>query len=210
MNDTLSLPRETWRNEILVAMQQTVNPSIVNHCVRSFLWARLYAEHIGALSDSAYDEGLLFAACVGHDLSTGTLGRGTSRFEVEGADLVAEILTRHNLAATEVDQVWEAIALHTSDQIAERRGLITRLTYEGIYIDFGKNADLVAERAKQIHDAFPRLKMVRSLTDGIVAHAALGENAVPRYSIAFNLIRERDTDGETFMERNVSEGPWGE
>ncbi|WP_019072434.1 HD domain-containing protein [Streptomyces hokutonensis] len=210
MNDTLSLPTGTWHNEILVAMQQTVNPSVVNHCIRSFLWARLYAEHIGALDDAAYDENLLFAACVGHDLSTGTLGKGTSRFEVEGADLVADILTRHHLAAADVDRVWEAIALHTSDQIAERRGLITRLTYEGIYIDFGKNADLVTDWATQVHHAFPRLKMVRSLTDVIVAHAALSENAVPRYGIAFNLVRERETDGETFMERTVSQGPWGE
>ncbi|WP_316770616.1 HD domain-containing protein [Streptomyces sasae] len=210
MNDRVSLPTGIWQNEILTAMQQTVNPSVVNHCIRSFLWARLYAEHIGALDDGAYDENLLFAACIGHDLSTGTLGKGTSRFEVEGADLVAEILTRYNLAAADVDQVWEAIALHTSDQIAERRGLIARLTYEGIYIDFGKNAGLVTEWATRVHDAFPRLKMVRSLTDVIVAHAALSENAAPRYGIAFNLIRERETDGETFMERTVSGGPWGE
>ncbi|MER6082346.1 HD domain-containing protein [Streptomyces sp. NPDC001833] len=210
MNDRVGLPTGIWQNEILTAMQQTVNPSVVDHCIRSFLWARLYAEHIGALDDGAYDENLLFAACIGHDLSTGTLGKGTSRFEVEGADLVAEILTRNNLAAADVDQVWEAIALHTSDQIAERRGLIARLTYEGIYIDFGKNAGLVTEWATRVHDAFPRLKMVRSLTDVIVAHAALSENAAPRYGIAFNLIREREADGETFMERTVSGGPWGE
>jgi len=68
---------------------------IAGHSIRSFLFARLIAEQEGAVPDAAYDEDLLFAACVLHDLALGRLGVGTARFEVEGADLAASVLTEH-------------------------------------------------------------------------------------------------------------------
>jgi hypothetical protein len=52
----------------------------------------LLAEHEGALNDAAYDEDLLFAAAVMHDLGLGEHAQGRARFEVEGADLAAEVL----------------------------------------------------------------------------------------------------------------------
>lgn len=74
----------------------------------------MVAEQEGSLSDAAYDEDLLFAACVMHDLGLGALAAGKARFEVEGADLAASVLTEHDVSAADVDRVWEAIALHSS------------------------------------------------------------------------------------------------
>ncbi|MEW1780518.1 HD domain-containing protein [Streptomyces sp. NPDC086777] len=210
MNDALALPSSPLATAVMSEVRSLVHPSLVNHCVRSFLWARLYGEYLGALNDAAYDEDLLFAACVAHDLGTSPLAQGKLRFEVEGADLAAALVTRLGVSAADADRVWEAIALHTSPQIAEKRGLLTVLAYEGIYIDFGKNADLVSEWAERIHDTYPRLKMARTLTDMVLAHAALSEGAAPRYGIAWELVRERAAEGMTFMERAVAAGPWGE
>jgi hypothetical protein len=123
--------------------------------------------------DDAYDRDLLFAATVLHDLGTGALAKGEARFEVEGADLAADVLRGHGVAEPDIDRVWEAIALHTSPGIAKRRGLLAYLTREGVGIDFGRHPEIVSAWAPRIHAAYPRLAMVRSLVDAIVERAAL-------------------------------------
>ncbi|MEV6639139.1 hypothetical protein [Amycolatopsis sp. NPDC051371] len=138
-----------------------------------------------------------------------TLAPHRARFEVEGAELAAELLTSHGVAASDVDRVWEAIALHTSPGIAERRGLLAYLTREGVGIDFGRNAHVVADRHERIHERHPRLSMVSSLVDAIVEHAARAEAAAPRYSIAGELVRERREAGVTELERAAAGCPWG-
>ncbi|MGY4768895.1 HD domain-containing protein [Kribbella sp. CWNU-51] len=176
MTVTLELPTGPLADAALHTVQSSLSASIANHSVRSFFFAQLLAEHEGV----AYDHDLLFAATVMHDLGVGDLAPGETRFEVEGADLAAAVLTDHGVDTADVDRVWEAIALHTSPGIAERRGLLAYLTRGGISIDFGLNTDLVADREKEIHHAYPRLAMVHSLTDAIVRQAARSPAAAPR------------------------------
>jgi hypothetical protein len=128
---------------------------------------------------------------------------------VEGADLAAELLTRHGVTARDVDRVWEAIALHSSPGIAERRGLLAYLTREGIRMDFGHKAEVVMSQGQRIHAEYPRLNMVKSLTDSIVAHAARSTAAAPRYSLPAELARERKEHGVSSMELAASSSPWG-
>lgn len=209
MTDFLALPTGPLADTILATVRSTESPAVANHSVRSFLFARLLAEHEASLDDAAYDAGLLFAATVLHDLGVGTLAPGKTRFEVEGADLAAELLTENGVGAPQVDLVWEAIALHTSPGIAERRGLLAYLTREGVGTDFGRNAHVVTGRHKRIHEEHPRLSMVPSLVDAIVEHAARAEEATaPRYSIAGELLRERREAGVTGLERATAGTPW--
>lgn len=211
MTDFLALPAGPLADTILATARATESPSVANHSIRSFLFARLLAEHEGCLDDAAYDAELLFAATVLHDLGVGTLAPGRTRFEVEGADLAAELLTSHGVGRPDADRVWEAIALHTSPGIAERRGLLAYLTREGVGIDFGRNAHVVADRHERIHEQHPRLSMVPSLVDAIVEHAARAEGAAaPRYSIAGELVRERGEAGVTELERAAAGCPWGD
>ncbi|SEF19913.1 HD domain-containing protein [Amycolatopsis pretoriensis] len=206
MTDFLALPAGPLADTILATVRKTESPAVANHSVRSFLFARLLAEHEGCV---AYDAELLFAATVLHDLGLGTLAPGRTRFEVEGADLAAELLTEHGVDAPRVDLVWEAIALHTSPGIAERRGLLAYLTREGVGIDFGRKAHVVTGRHERIHEEHPRLSMVPSLVDAIVEHAARAEEAAaPRYSIAGELLRERREAGVTGLERATAGTPW--
>jgi HD domain len=210
MTFTLDLPAGPLADAVLRTVQSSESASIANHSVRSFFFAQLLAEHEGALDDAAYDRDLLFAATVMHDLGAGDLAHGDARFEVEGADLAAALLTEHGVGAGDVDRVWEAIALHTSPGIAERRGLLAYLTREGVGTDFGRNAELVADWEKEIHGAYPRLAMVRSLTDAIVERAARSAAAAPRYSLGGELLRERRADGITALELAAASSPWGE
>ena len=192
MNDILGLPAGPLAEASLALVRTSESRPIVDHSIRSFLFARLVAEEEGALSDAAYDEDLLFAATVMHDLGLGVHAQGQGRFEVEGADLAAGVLREHGVAEADVDRVWEAIALHSSIGIADRRGLLTYLTHKGVFIDVGRVADAVADRLRQeVFTAYPRPTGDRSIVDAIVAHAIRSEACAPPGSLAFELLRQR-------------------
>ena len=99
MDDILVLPTGPLAGASLALVRSTESRPIADHSIRSFIFARLLAEHEGALNDAAYDEELLFAAAVMHDLGLGEHAQGQARFEVEGADLAAEVLWGHDPAA---------------------------------------------------------------------------------------------------------------
>ncbi|MFB6892489.1 HD domain-containing protein [Kitasatospora sp. NPDC056327] len=210
MDFSLDLPTGPLAEAVLAAARASESPAVANHSVRSFLFAQILAAHEGCLEDSAYDRDLLFAATVLHDLGAGDLAAGEARFEVEGADLAAALLRRHAVPEADVDRVWEAIALHTSPGIAERRGLLCHLTREGVGTDFGRNAEIVARWEKRIHAAHPRLRMVRSLVDAIVERAARSEAAALRYTLGGELLHERRAAGVTTLELAAASCPWGE
>lgn len=191
MDNALTLPTGPLADAGLALVRQSVSTEIADHSIRSFLFARLIAEQEGALDDAAYDEDLLFAACALHDLALGPLGVGTARFEVEGADLAASVLTEHGVAAADIDRVWEAIALHSLAGIADRRGLLTYLTHKGIFTDAGTFTDLEAEQLQEVFAVYPRPAGAAFIVDAIVEHAARSEAAAPRYSMGAELLRQR-------------------
>ena len=191
MNDILVLPTGALADSSLATARSSVSRSIFDHSIRSFLFARLLADHEGSLHDADYDEDLLFAATVMHDLGLGERAPGEARFEVEGADLAAAVLRRHGVTERDIDRVWEAIALHASLGIAHRRGLLTSLTHKGVFIDAGRLSDAVADRLRrEIFNAYPRPAGDRSIADAIVAHATRSEAAAPPGSLAFELLRQ--------------------
>jgi hypothetical protein len=130
-----------------------------------------------------------------HDLGLGTLAPGGARFEVEGADLAASLLTKHGVAAADVDRVWEAIALHSTMGIADRRGLLTYLTHRGVFIDGGRYGGVPDAQVQQIYAKYPRPAGNGFLQDAIVAHASRSAAAAPPYSIAAELLRQRRAAG---------------
>ncbi|MER5756912.1 hypothetical protein [Streptomyces sp. NPDC002088] len=89
----LALPSGPLVEASLAAARAAVHPSVLNHCIRGFYWSRLFAAHKGVLNDAEYNEELLFAANVLHDLGTGPDAPGLLRFEIESADLAAALLT---------------------------------------------------------------------------------------------------------------------
>ena len=191
--------------------QSTESPSVFNHSVRSYLFGELLAAHEGMRPGAEYDREALFLGCVLHDLGVGTAAPGKQRFEVEGADLAAALLTEHDCQRAVVDGVWEAIALHSSPGIAERRGPLCYLVRLGVGMDFGLAADFIDDQAAAaIHARYPRLSMATSLMDAIVAHALRSPEAAPPYSLPAGVLRERNTDGVTLLELAASHGRWGD
>ncbi len=187
-------------------------PPIAYHSVRSYLFARLLATQRQIDADRDYDDELLFASCVLHDLGLSAQGDGDQRFEVDGADVAASFLTAQGLPAAQVDLVWEAIALHTTAGIAERRGALCWLTRGGIGMDFGQGVDDVSDSdATAIHAAYPRQSMATVLVDAITAQVLAKPTKAPPYSLADALVRERrEPPHVTRLERAAAASRWGE
>ncbi|AGB23921.1 HD domain-containing protein [Mycobacterium sp. JS623] len=104
-------------SEIACAAKQfvyDVSPAFVaQHSLHSYLYDRELAAAKGLQPDVGYDDELVFLSCMLHDLGVGSRARGQQRFEVEGADLAAELLIAHGVSTSDVDRVWEAIeAIH--------------------------------------------------------------------------------------------------
>lgn len=163
--------------------------AILNHSVRTYL----HATRIAHDRDVDHPTDLLFLACVLHDIGTADAYDGTARFEVDGADAAARFLTGQGFDADAVDQVWEAIALHTSPHIAERRGPVTMLTRLGVLADFdAANTDAFADR-------YPRLDVERVLTGAVVAQALRNPAKAPASTWPGGLYRSYLAgDGDAF------------
>ena len=214
----ITLPSTVLAADALELVLRTESPAIANHSVRSYLFARLLAPHIGLAAGRDFDEELLFLSCVLHDVGLSTLGKRNTRFEVDGADRAAEFLSGQGVEADRVDAVWEAIALHNSFAIAERRGALSSLTYQGVAIDFGGTlglpdthlAAVTAEIGAVIHAAYPRFDMVTSIVDAVADHAAADPRNAPRYTSPGEILRERNDLGITYVEELAGkESRWG-
>ncbi|WP_329479316.1 HD domain-containing protein [Kribbella sp. NBC_01484] len=198
------------RRAVELAVSAESEP-VANHSIRSYLFATLLAEHEGLKPGVDFEADLLFYACVLHDLGTSPSVPGKQRFEVEGADMAAEFLTEHGYGAHEIDPVWEAIALHTTPGIAERRGVLTNLTRRGVAVDFGVGAEFMTDaQGEVVHQRYPRLNVVTVLVDEIVRHAARSPQAAARYTPGGELTRERKELGApTSLELVATASRWG-
>ena len=206
-----ALPDTSVAQAAIRLAQSTESPSVFNHSVRSYLFGELVAAHEGMRPGADYDGDALFLGCVLHDLGAGSAAPGKARFEVEGADLAAALLTEHGCERTLVDGVWEAIALHTSMGIADRFGPLCHLVRSGVGVDFGRNAEFIDEEiAVAIHSRYPRLSMAATLLDAIAAQAQCSPEAAPPYSFPHQVLRERQTDGVTLLELAATHGRWGD
>ncbi len=208
-DDLLTLPTDDWAKAALDLVLARESRPVANHSIRSYLFARLLAEHEGIRAE--VDDRLVFAATVLHDIGLRTGPTEPVRFEVEGADRAAEFLRANGFDEREVDTVWEAIALHTSPHIAERRGPVAYLTRRGVGMDFGFGAEIVTDaQADHIHDAHPRLAMAASLAATIVAQCKAVPEKGPRYSIAGELTREcSDGSVSQLVEDATNKSRWG-
>ncbi|WP_043984480.1 HD domain-containing protein [Mycolicibacterium llatzerense] len=217
--DVVTLPSTPLALAALELVRGAESPAIANHSVRSYLFARLLAPHVGLAPGRDFDDELLYFACVLHDVGLSPLAKRNTRFEVDGADRAAEFLSGHGLEAQKVDAVWEAIALHNTAVIPERMGALTSLTYQGVAIDFGGVLGLpeahvnavTAQIGAVIHSAYPRFNMATSVIDAVADHAASGPNNAPRYSPPGEVLRERREFGVTYGEQLIADGGsrWG-
>ncbi len=182
--------------------------SLANHSVRSYLFSMIQSAHEDeAVSDD--DKELIFFASVLHEMGTTEAARGEPRFELQGADLAANSLRVEGFAEDRIDRVWEAIALHTTPQIPERRGPVARLLQRGVVMDFGGGVDAVSdELAEALFARYPRLELTRTFVACMVEQVREIPAKGPRFTMAGELFREHAARGVTELEEGPSLSRW--
>jgi hypothetical protein len=174
--------------EAVTHLGVTLHPQVYNHSVRTFLLGREAARRDGVADLDA--ESLCIAALF-HDAGTAEPYNGPARFEVESADAAATFLLQRGWNAAMVDRIWEAIALHTTPGIPERRGPIAHYLRRGVEIEFGSKK-VRARFTDSIADAearYPRTHIEEILQTLVVEQALRQPTKATAPSWAADLLR---------------------
>jgi HD superfamily phosphodiesterase len=118
------------RNATALA-EQSHSKALLNHVHRTW-W---FGEFLGTRRGMRYDRELLYIASLLHDLGLSERHIANKRFEVDGADAATEFLRTHDYPESKAKIVWDAIALHSSADIAERREAEVALVHFGAFVD---------------------------------------------------------------------------
>jgi hypothetical protein len=129
-------------------------PVVFNHVLRTYLFGEL----LGRAKKQTFDRELFYLGAVLHDLGQTERFMGEQRFEVDGADAAAAFLKSKRVRKESIEVVWDAVALHTSRGIAERKRPEIALVSAGAGADvLGLGvAQLPKKAVAQVIAAFPR------------------------------------------------------
>ncbi|MDT0462180.1 SgcJ/EcaC family oxidoreductase [Streptomyces gibsoniae] len=171
--EQLGLPDTSLARDAYAYAERATPPFVFHHSIRSHVFARAHARNQGLRAGTDYDDELLFVSCVLHDIGLSEEGNGDQRFEVDGADTAAAFLRERGVDERRIAIAWDAIALHTSDGIAPRKGTEVALAQAGIGTDIlgAQRASLPAGLADEVHALLPRQDLAYALSDAIVTQA---------------------------------------
>jgi hypothetical protein len=157
MNKTkeLDIPDTKLVEEATELVREVASTSIFNHSVRSYV----FASALGKKTNRKYDKELLYLAAIMHDLGIVEKYIGTSRFEIDGADAATKFLNERSYPAEKSSLIWDAIALHTSMEIPDRKQPEVALLHVGVFLDVGgyQAEQLPVEFLNEIFSIYPRL-----------------------------------------------------
>ena len=158
--------------------EQAHSKVLLNHVHRTW-W---FAEFIGRKREMKYDRELVYIASLLHDLGLSPSHAADKRFEVDGADAANRFLLENKYPTTKADVVWDAIALHSLADIADRR------QPEVALVHFGAHVDVMGLRMEEIPPSliddtlalYPRIGMKAAFTEALAEvarkkpHTAIG------------------------------------
>ena len=136
-------------------------PFLFNHVMRTFA----FGQAAGASMDADYDEEMFFLGAVLHDLGLVEQFIGQDRFEIDGADAAADFLSRQGYSDRKIAVIWDAIALHTTPGIPQRKQPEIALVQLGAGIDVGAipHALVTPETVDIILAEYPRLGFKKAM-----------------------------------------------
>src|SRR5260370_34767630 len=139
---------------------------LLNHVQRTW-W---FAEFIGKKREMNYDSELVYVASLLHDLGLSEEYAADKRFEVDGADAASRFLHTHGYPTVKTGIVWDAIALHSTADIADRREPEVALVHFGAHVDvMGLRMDEISPQLiDDTIELYPRLGFKKAFT---AAHA---------------------------------------
>jgi HD domain len=128
----IAVPDSALAKAATQLVRDTENDLLYNHSRRVFLWGALTGERKGL----KYDPELLYIGAMFHDMGlTEAYTNLNNRFEVDSANAARDFMRRFGVPEGEVDEVWTAIALHTTPGIPEHMRPTIALVTAGVEMD---------------------------------------------------------------------------
>src|SRR5262245_5134204 len=151
-------------------VRDTEDDLLYNHSRRVFFWGALTGERRGL----KYDSELLYLGAMFHDMGlTEAYSSPDLRFEVDGANAAREFMKAYGVSQRDIEDVWTAIALHTTPGIPEHMRPTVALVTAGVEIDvlgIGYH-DLTLEQRDHVCAHHPR---EANFKENIIDHFAQG------------------------------------
>jgi len=135
--------------------EEASDPFLFNHAMRTYVFGEL----VGSKASQNYDSEVLYLGAILHDLGLTERFAADDRFELDGADAAAEFLRERKLPDHKIDLVWDAIALHATFSIPQRKVPEIALVQVGAGIDVGAVPLelLTPQLIDEVLEALPRL-----------------------------------------------------
>ena len=128
----IKIPDSAMAREATELVRDTETELLFHHSRRVFLFGALTGERKGLV----YDPELLYIGAMFHDMGlVEPYSSKDERFEVDGANAARNFLRRHGIGASDIDDVWDAIALHTTPGIPKHKRPVVALVTAGVEMD---------------------------------------------------------------------------
>lgn len=128
----IGIPDSKLCKEITELVRDTETVLLFNHSS----WVYFFGALTGLRRGLQFDRELLYAGTMFHDMGlTPRYSSRTERFEVDSANTARDFLKAHNIAQSDIDVVWTAIALHTTPDIPVHMHPIIALVTAGVEMD---------------------------------------------------------------------------
>jgi HD domain len=113
-------------------VRDTEDDLLYNHSRRVYFWGAL----TGGRRGLKYDPELLYLGAMFHDMGlTEKFSSSNLRFEVDGANAARDFMKSYDVPERDVEDVWTAIALHTTPGIPEHMRPTIALVTAGVEMD---------------------------------------------------------------------------
>lgn len=156
-------------------VRDTEDDLLFHHSRRVFFWGAL----TGARKALSYDAELLYLGAMFHDMGlTRAHASPDLRFEVDGANAARDFMRSYGVGDRDIDDVWTAIALHTTPGIPEHMRPTVALVTAGVEMDVLGIAyhDFTDDQRDQVCACHPR---EADFKESIIDHFAEGIAAKP-------------------------------
>jgi hypothetical protein len=130
--EAIGIPDTHLCKQVTELVRDTEPELLFNHSSRVYYFGAL----TGLRRGLRFDRELLYVGAMFHDMGlTRQHSSQTERFEVDGANAARAFLKAHDIAQSEIDLVWTAIALHTTPGIPVHMDPVIALLTAGVEMD---------------------------------------------------------------------------
>jgi hypothetical protein len=151
----IKVPDSKMAREATQLVRDTESDLLFHHSTRVFLFGALTGER----KQLKYDPELLYIGAMFHDMGlVDPYSSSHERFEVDGANAARDFLRQQGIGEYDIEQVWDAIALHTTPGIPQHKKPVVALVTAGVEMDVLGLAydEFTADQRKQVIKAHPR------------------------------------------------------